>query len=305
MIALHAALLLAQLGLVGAEPDHVDSGDARDRIEKLIYGDAREPRTHVVEELVNMGDDGISILLPYLESEDREVRRKVYGLFMGVGKRHSEPERRREFVEWVAAGLQDTENRRDVAGLLQSFQPEDFSNRAQDFIRVEMERLDPQSQFGNYVMLLVGVAGMVDQLPRLQEVVDRYGPLDATNPRWYASPAFTALRVRARLGVEEDVHRCIDLVERHPEPDIRVASLFANYLSYVRRPEVVRYLWGYIESDKTTAFHGDDVVNIDYSWAAIYTLRAMLDPEQTPNTSDREVWLAWMEAHKDNWPLKR
>jgi hypothetical protein len=57
------------------------------------------------------------------------------------------------------------------------------------------------------------------------------------------------LRARARMGVKEDILRCIDLVESHPDEDYRVTWLLHG-LSYVRQPEVINYLQKYLNSDK-------------------------------------------------------
>jgi len=92
---------------------------------------------------------------------------------------------------------------------------------------------------------------------------------------WQSSLMWSALRARARMGIREDIQRCIELVESHPDEDYRVAWLL-DQLSYVRRPEVVSYLQTYLNSDKLERYKGADTIRLSHGQRAGMALAKML-----------------------------
>jgi hypothetical protein len=160
------------------------------------------------------------------------------------------------------------------------------------------------SHLQKQIVLLVGVADMKSELPQLEQLIqENEGKLKEEHERylaqgrreienmsesmrehygyilqkqyWQKSVVWAALRARARMGVKEDIARCIELVESHPDEDYRVESLL-NELSYVRQPEVVDYLHTYLKSDKLEAYKGIDVVRSTYAQYAAIALGRML-----------------------------
>jgi hypothetical protein len=96
------------------------------------------------------------------------------------------------------------------------------------------------------IILLAGVADLKSELPRLKQFIDEHeGKLKQQHEEnlaewartvekmperrqarfadslleqyWQSSLVWDALRARARMGVKEDIARCIELVEPHPD----------------------------------------------------------------------------------------
>jgi hypothetical protein len=190
--------------------------------------------------------------------------------------------------------------------------------------------------------LLLGVADVKSELPRLKGIIDRseerlkeihrmeleelerraarHGDsvprgvqrqLEAARGKtyWQDTTLWHALRARARMGVKEDVQRCIDMVASHPHPDARGAGLLSS-LSYVRQPEVVSYISEYLDDDTMPSRGGSsDVVVDSYAAYAASALASMLEgfPLKSYRTSQPEklkVARNWM-AEQTEWKITR
>ena len=75
------------------------------------------------------------------------------------------------------------------------------------------------------------------------------------------------------MGVKEDVKRCIDLVESHPDEGFRIIVLLQR-ISYVRQPEVVEYLKKYFFMDKIEP--AATTVRMTYAYRTMMALSEML-----------------------------
>jgi hypothetical protein len=189
------------------------------------------------------------------------------------------------------------------------------------------------------ILLLVGIADMRSELPCLQELIERWDePLRERYQRsvdeaqmgvdrsegkvfqddlkrlrkttyWQDTTLWTALLVCARMGVQEDIDRCIEMAESHPNPDYRSIRLFGE-LAYVCRPEVVEYLARYPDNDERPSFRASDVIVMSYAQSAAKAIRKMLDgtpvrfPYSTPSRKDIEALKTWM-TEQTEWRFVR
>lgn len=93
---------------------------------------------------------------------------------------------------------------------------------------------------------------------------------------WEASKFWACLRARARMGVKEDIARCIKLMESY-QSENRKLGFGLKDISYVRQPEVVDYIYLYLKSDKMCPDLGADVIRISYAQRAAMLLATMLE----------------------------
>jgi hypothetical protein len=93
---------------------------------------------------------------------------------------------------------------------------------------------------------------------------------------WEGTLVWAALRARARMGVKEDIQRCIELVEARPNEDYKVGKPLRD-LAYVRQPEVVDYIYyEYLKSDRKTAGDPPCVPPVTYASRAAWALSQMV-----------------------------
>ncbi len=193
-------------------------------------------------------------LLPYLEQYRKDasdrVRWQAYALLWFLGKDSDDPELRQDIVHKLVEGMNDESPVRRVVPLrwLFSFKAKDFSDASKALIHEMLMVKDP-TRDARDAILLAGVADMKFELPLLKKLIVEDELRPTKNRYLYGTISWAALKARARMGVQEDINRCIELVESHPDEEERVVSLLKN-ISYVRQPQVVEYLWGYLNSEK-------------------------------------------------------
>jgi hypothetical protein len=198
------------------------------------------------------------------------------------------------------------------------------------------------------IVLLVGIADMQSELPQLQKLIDRWDGgfrkryekevaehesccqamverwakvrmdpppvyqmwLDAVRKRtyWQHSVLWDALRARARMGVREDIRRCIEMAESHPDPLYKAARLFGE-LAYLCQPEVIGYLQKYLYIDERPApWKGDMVVYSYANYAGVALLQMLQDAPvraySAPLPRDIVKLREWM-AEQTAWKIIR
>ncbi len=188
-------------------------------------------------------------------------------------------------------------------------------------------------------VLLVGLADMQSQLPGLQELIerwderrrqayqedfdpawekkiaDRYGAETLLVRRerlrkttyWQDSALWAAWRARARMGVAEDIRRCLELAESHPDPYYKVRVLFQQ-LAYIRQPEVVCYLQRYLHNDECPPpWEGTTAYSCATSATAALSKMLAGAPvrfDGVPSSDDVAKLREWM-AKQTEWKLIR
>ncbi|MHC4155642.1 MAG: hypothetical protein ACYST6_12070 [Planctomycetota bacterium] len=277
-----------------------------------------------------------------------KVRWHAYVLVWRIGLEANDPQVRQKIVTGFVRGVRDDAyNSGYLAHWLLRFASTDFSEASRQVVREVVVRVmggsrpEPRED----IILLAGVADLKSELPRLKQFIDTRevilkqrhrehvqewramierlpdtNNLPAYLPRrkrfekqlmkqyWQSSLLWAALRARARMGVKEDIARCIELVESHPDEDYRVVRLLRE-LSYVRQPEVVDYLHTYLKSDKLEAYKGRDVVRATYAQHAAKGLAQMLrgfpwEKDYAPNQEMIEQCRKWMAEQKE-WDIIR
>jgi len=201
-------------------------------------------------------------LIPYLEqyrndTSDR-VRWEAYTLLWLVGERSDTLTKRQEIVYKLLEGLNDEEDvvRSSIAEWLHSFKANDFSDMSKQLLHNKLSAFSGEAHTNGHlqksIILLVGVAEMKSELPRLEKLLIDETTVDPNTGQryWWATLSWAARKARARMGVKEDIERCIELVESESDITERITRLIRKDLQYVRQPEVVEYLREYLESEE-------------------------------------------------------
>jgi hypothetical protein len=251
----------------------------------------------------------VPYLEEYLSDPCDSVRWHAHVLLRRVGLDANDVVVRQVVVEKLLIRLRDDAalgNKQWLANRLLVFTSADFSQGSRELLQeLFVEALGSWNKHLQAdIILLVGVAELKSELLRLKEFIDENeGKLKQQHDEyiaywrqtvekmpqrmrgryartlkkqyWQKSLVWAALRARARMGVEEDVERCIELVESHPDEDYRVGWLLQE-LSYVRQPEVVDYLYQYLQSDKVREPGGRDTHVGTYAQRAGQALAHML-----------------------------
>ncbi|MHC5056244.1 MAG: hypothetical protein ACYTKD_16210 [Planctomycetota bacterium] len=233
--------------------DEALSLEDQDTVTLLLraYAEVLADRTHVT-----MGDLLVraygAAIIPYLDAYSRDgsrgVRSSAYEYLGAIGLNSDDPAVKQAVTKSLCRGMADAPIAIGVYDALVASSRSDFSDSSRDALAriLEDPPADPHSL--DALALVVGVADVQSQLPRLKEIV-----LGETAPQgskeWWKSPGWAAMRARARMGVDEDIERCIELVEAEPNTERRLRILFPE-LSYVRRRQVVEYMRRYLDSDR-------------------------------------------------------
>ena len=288
-------------------------------------------------------------LLLYIEQytidPNSRVRLEAYALMASIGRDANDTPDRQAIVYKLLTRLrQDEEYKQYLGRMLLQFRAADFSTEAKELLRDQFSSALVDRKMNGYVrgyiILLVGVADMKSELPRLKEFIEQredklkqehkeyvgrlHKLLERTpethKPRletlrkmfkrqyWQSSLMWDALRARARMGIKEDIHRCIELVESHPDEEYRRDRLL-QALAYVRQPEIVGYLYDYLQHSKAkTEFRGDAIIYSEAQRAAM-ALAAMLRgfPGNKHYGGDQETMercRKWMNEQKE-WHIIR
>ena len=290
----------------------------------------------------------LTYLEEYLADPCSRVRWHAYRSVMLLGLDANDPQARQKIVTRLVMGVRDDAyNSGYLVRWLLQFTSTNFSEASRQVVRDVLVRAmaDARTKPREDIILLAGVADLKSELPRLKQFIDEQevilkerhqkhleywreiieGLPDTNNmpaflPRrkrfekqlkkqyWQSSLVWAALRARARMGIKEDIARCIELVGSHPDEDYRVGWLLKE-LSYVRQPEVVDYLHKYLKSEKVRESKGPDTVVGTYAQHAAKALAQMLRgfPGRKDIGGDKdtiELRRKWM-AEQKQWEIIR
>lgn len=291
-----------------------------------------------------LGTEVVPYLQSYVDDPCEDVRWQAYRLMTGIARgANSIPERRR-ICDDLVKGLTLGRCAHIAIWLLKfNFTSADFSQEARALLTQELSQVLANEKMGprKEIILLSGRAKLESELPSLQqfiemqegilterqkehvrewqEAIEALPNMPGYPPRkrfekqlkkqyWQSSEMWAALRARAAMGVKEDIARCIELVESHPDEDYRVVRLLKE-LSYVRQPEVVDYLHTYLKSDKLEGYAGRDVIQLTYGQRAAIALGEMLrgfswKKDYAPNHEMVDHCREWM-AQQNEWDIVR
>ena len=195
----------------------------------------------------------LRFLRPYATSEDVAVRSHALGLEVRVAELHPSSEVRQKVVQSLVSGLigkreTDRALRRKYRGLLCEFSQQDFTKVASAAILNDLQANKPTDD----VILVSGVAQLKEALPVLEkllfdEVAYRSDPKMRHFSKWYHRIGWDARLARARMGIKQDIERCIALIEE--EIDGNKQWWLLDHLGYIRQPEAIESLKGYFLSN--------------------------------------------------------
>lgn len=274
---------------------------------KYMY-DSGEPTVN--EQQLYTGDSKtlLEALVMYEFDTSAEIRRKAYVLAWKIGERSYAPDIRKMAVEQLVNAFSDSDLQLSygVSKLLLSFVSEDFTEQSKTVLRHRLESVPLQGT----IILVIGVANLQEVIPDLKQLRSSSTDYEAVSPpnMWFSLNGWYARLALARMGSQEDIAHCIDMIESHPDADFRVTQLLKN-LAYIRQPEAIMVLQEYLESDQRIDM-GADVIRTPYYEFALTLLGQILEgfpiirEDQNYTLSDIETARAWMRAQTE-FKIKR
>lgn len=153
---------------------------------------------------------------------------------------------------------------------LMTFDESYFSETSKNIIRGELSKDKPDRD----MIFLCGIANISEELPRLETLlIDEFEYREkARHPIWYRTHGFAARLARARMGVQEDIEKCIQLIDTaHLTYKLELLHL----IGYIRQPEAIRYLHTCLNSNEYMP-PDHDVPRRDLSRRAMHALTLCL-----------------------------
>ena len=245
-----SVVILTSIGIVLAqEPNDVSRAlstlmsQARDSKPMLSISDAQLKAANPSQIL--------NLLTVYEKDTDWSVKRMAYHYEMQLARLHPTPEIKQEVTLRLIKELVDpnSSNSRHFYKWLKSFSKDDFNNTSKTLIRQSLSRIKPGSK-KTRIVLACGVANVTDQLSRLEEMlIDEVAYSKRTGQKWYRTEGWCARLARARMGIKEDIDKCIELVNSTKHKGLGVLNLLHD-IGYIRQPAAINFLKNYVDSDK-------------------------------------------------------
>lgn len=195
----------------------------------------------------------LALLAPYEKDPEWSVRHTAHFYIVRVANIHPITQIRQEVARrLVEAEINGTD--RGAIKFLMDFTAKDFNDQSKALIRQALTQANKDKIGGDPSVWLCGVANMKDQLPVLKEfLIDEVAYSNDPNmkhfPEWYYTTGWAARLARARIGIKEDIARCIELAEAEQDSTERVLRILPQ-IGYIRQPEAIKYLQKYLESKK-------------------------------------------------------
>jgi hypothetical protein len=190
----------------------------------------------------------LAVLAPYEKDPQWSVRHMAHIIIARVANMHPVTEIRQE----VARRLLEAEfnaTDRGAVTLLMNFTAKDFNSGAREMIRQALAR----ENISRHHVLICGVANIEEELPHLKELlideIEYQAKTKRRGKKWYYTVGWAARLARARIGVKEEINKCIELVDAEKDFHARVTRLLHD-TGYIRQPAAITYLQGYLESDQ-------------------------------------------------------
>ena len=252
-----------RLVIVFALPVAVLLGEEKSDIAALLKaqleqarGSAREPTVdiRITDGMLRAADPQqvLAILAPYEQDSEWPVRHMAHLIIVRVANIHPITQIRQEVARrLVEAEFNGTD--RGTHKLLLNYTAKDFNEQSKALI---CKALGQQANIGRVggdpSIWLCGIANLQDQLPRLKEllmdeVAYRTDRKTRHSTKWYYSSAWAARLARARMGIKQDIERCLALIQQ--EIDGNKNWRLLRHLGYIRQPEAIESLKGYFLSN--------------------------------------------------------
>jgi hypothetical protein len=248
-------------------------------IKEYLRGYEEDVRTTVSYKVILESaspDTLLSLIEPYKSHSSWEVRRSMNVLAFLSARNETSPVIREKASRILVTGVLDEDkgnSKRNFQYLLRISRIEYFDDATKELIREAFFEKDPSSER----ILLVGVAGLKDMIPHLQEIVQQDPEyVNAERNWWFGTQQWCARCALARLGDKGSIEHCISMVESHEDADFRIMNLL-KHLAYIRQPECMKILKKYLDSDEISPFAGKDVIRVKYALLVIPLLAPAMD----------------------------
>ncbi len=251
----------------------------------------------------------LEFLSKYEASPKRQIRRVAYYYGYKLAEESNDLNVRQEVVRRLVREMCDPNNLVRVYNRwLKHFREKDFGAEARERIRESIQVKLP----GKAVILACGVSGLDEVLPRLKELlVDEEKLGGGEYPtEWCDSRGWYARLARARMGVKEDIEKCIELVDSIGNVHFRMVTMRKD-IGYIRQPEAIEYLRAYFMSDLKMR-PTNPVLKAEP--VAQYLMPALIDSlegfpikkDRASSYSEEEIEEAreWM-SKQEEWKIKR
>lgn len=217
----------------------------------------------------------LKVVEPYEKDPSPEVRHLAYTLTWQAGRRGDAAVRQQVLARQLEA-VEDPAPlvSQHAAKRVLDFPADAFDDKAKAAIRKQLEQPTPRRE----MVLAAGVADLRDELPRLEallidESAYERGPHSG---KWYGTTGWAARLARARLGVQADVARVIELVEAERDAVTRVTLLLKD-LGYTRQPAALAKVREYLDSDERLPTTKPTAPGTPYAQYAIDVLALHVD----------------------------
>jgi hypothetical protein len=248
------AILTFQADIVLAKEAADVTSLLKAKLEQAQDGEQKIVEIRITDEQLKVADPNevLALLATYEKTGSRSRRHLAY--FYEVQLAHLQPklEVRQEVTKRLVNAILDPNS--GVSGhacsWLLSFKEEDFTDTTKATISRAMTQKEPSM----CLIRICGVANIKEQLPLLKELLIDELEYKAKSEKsagvmWYHLLGWQSRLARARMGVQEDINKCIELAEAEENLDNRVIVLLSD-IGYIRQPDTIRYLQKYLESDE-------------------------------------------------------
>jgi hypothetical protein len=255
----------------------------------------------------------LALLAKYNSNKSYSVRRLALLYTVQIANVHPTEDIRKEvtyrLVSALTAPLDPNANLKpDVYKWLLTFTKDDFNESSKEMLHNALAKNMPDPG----VMKICGVADMKEELPRLKELITideiQYMNDDSIMRKiwpWYNTRGWTARLARARMGVKEDIIKCIELAESEADVNVRVDRILPN-IGYVRQPEAIEYLKKYLESDGYIPPPGQSYASLTVHILSVSLSNFPVKQSSSRNYSQEDIDLCrkWMSEQKE-WEIIR
>lgn len=223
------------------------------------------------------------LLQSYLGDPEAKTRHGAYLLMHRMLKKKQDPTERKAIVENMVVGLEDRDHYiwGSVGNFLLTLNREDFSEKSKEhlslFLGMRMNDRSVDLLLLELCIRVLGIADVKTSANALKSIVERENEQHSTLGiiPWYGSLRWASLRALARMGDQESIQKCIELVRSENNEATLVWHVIPD-LAYVRQPAIVALLSEYLMQNRKPPIEGD-VVHPSYAQAAARSLAEMID----------------------------
>lgn len=200
--------------------------------------------------LAEQPERALDLLVPYEQHDSARIRWVAYAHYWSLGVSSPDPGIRQQVTSRLVDACNDPDSLvwQYASRRLLSFEEADFTDDSKAVLHrlLRDDRLRRKD-----IIWVVGVADMREELPTLKSfLVDESKHMTSSRSgKWYGGPSWPARLARARMGVQEDVQRAIELVELEEDPVTRVTRLL-KHLGYTHQPAAFEYIATYLDSEE-------------------------------------------------------